>query len=201
MAVVWSGEKNIPQYTVALTLYSPSRQSIQEFVFTFLNKVFREILVKLWLRVLGLWAVSSCHLYGCFFTQSNFDTAVEHLHWSCTLQGESALVRGKTSLRGNFVVLLLILTSVKQKHDSKVSQKPVCLCLTFYKQTDASHWMDHGLWENTEPTLLVFLNSFPGAQQSPPVAAQDLVSVFKAGYLEKRRKGGCSANKIHILFD
>ncbi|XP_038563341.1 src kinase-associated phosphoprotein 2 isoform X2 [Micropterus salmoides] len=27
-----------------------------------------------------------------------------------------------------------------------------------------------------------------GAQQSPPVAAQDLVSVFKAGYLEKRRK-------------
>ncbi|XP_039974901.1 src kinase-associated phosphoprotein 2 isoform X2 [Xiphias gladius] len=27
-----------------------------------------------------------------------------------------------------------------------------------------------------------------GAQQSPPVAAQDLMSVFKAGYLEKRRK-------------
>ncbi|XP_068995650.1 src kinase-associated phosphoprotein 2 isoform X1 [Embiotoca jacksoni] len=27
-----------------------------------------------------------------------------------------------------------------------------------------------------------------GAQQSPPVAAQDLLSVFKAGYLEKRRK-------------
>ncbi|KAM6994256.1 src kinase-associated phosphoprotein 2 isoform 2-T2 [Tautogolabrus adspersus] len=27
-----------------------------------------------------------------------------------------------------------------------------------------------------------------GAQQSPPVAAQDLTSVFKAGYLEKRRK-------------
>uniref|UniRef100_A0A7N9APT0 Src kinase-associated phosphoprotein 2 n=1 Tax=Mastacembelus armatus TaxID=205130 RepID=A0A7N9APT0_9TELE len=27
-----------------------------------------------------------------------------------------------------------------------------------------------------------------GAQQSPPVAAQDLISVFKAGYLEKRRK-------------
>ncbi|XP_060906780.1 src kinase-associated phosphoprotein 2 isoform X1 [Labrus mixtus] len=27
-----------------------------------------------------------------------------------------------------------------------------------------------------------------GAQQSPPVAAQDLPSVFKAGYLEKRRK-------------
>lgn len=40
-------------------------------------------------------------------------------------------------------------------------------------------------------TLLGFLNSFLGAQQSPPVAAQDLVSVFKAGYLEKRRKGGC----------
>lgn len=30
----------------------------------------------------------------------------------------------------------------------------------------------------------------PGAQQSPPVAALDLQSVFKAGYLEKRRKGG-----------
>nr|ACQ58401.1 Src kinase-associated phosphoprotein 2 [Anoplopoma fimbria] len=27
-----------------------------------------------------------------------------------------------------------------------------------------------------------------GSQQSPPVAAQDLTSVFKAGYLEKRRK-------------
>ncbi|XP_030248326.1 src kinase-associated phosphoprotein 2 isoform X2 [Sparus aurata] len=27
-----------------------------------------------------------------------------------------------------------------------------------------------------------------GAQQSPPVAAQDLTAVFKAGYLEKRRK-------------
>ncbi|XP_058502861.1 src kinase-associated phosphoprotein 2 isoform X1 [Solea solea] len=27
-----------------------------------------------------------------------------------------------------------------------------------------------------------------GAQESPPVAAQDLTSVFKAGYLEKRRK-------------
>ncbi|CAL1611293.1 unnamed protein product [Knipowitschia caucasica] len=27
-----------------------------------------------------------------------------------------------------------------------------------------------------------------GAQQSPPVAAQDLTSVFKSGYLEKRRK-------------
>ncbi|XP_029307190.1 src kinase-associated phosphoprotein 2 [Cottoperca gobio] len=27
-----------------------------------------------------------------------------------------------------------------------------------------------------------------GAQQSPPVAAQDLTSVFKAGYLDKRRK-------------
>lgn len=27
-----------------------------------------------------------------------------------------------------------------------------------------------------------------GAQQAPPVAAQDLTSVFKAGYLEKRRK-------------
>ncbi|KAI3360958.1 hypothetical protein L3Q82_013165 [Scortum barcoo] len=27
-----------------------------------------------------------------------------------------------------------------------------------------------------------------GTQQSPPVAAQDLMSVFKAGYLEKRRK-------------
>lgn len=30
--------------------------------------------------------------------------------------------------------------------------------------------------------------AFEGAQQSPPVAAQDLTSVFKAGYLEKRRK-------------
>ncbi|XP_068426489.1 src kinase-associated phosphoprotein 2 [Clinocottus analis] len=30
--------------------------------------------------------------------------------------------------------------------------------------------------------------TFDGAQQSPPVAAQDLTSVFKAGYLEKRRK-------------
>ncbi|XP_068616376.1 src kinase-associated phosphoprotein 2 [Brachionichthys hirsutus] len=29
---------------------------------------------------------------------------------------------------------------------------------------------------------------FEGAQQSPAVAAQDLTSVFKAGYLEKRRK-------------
>ncbi|KAM4581538.1 src kinase-associated phosphoprotein 2 isoform 1-T1 [Odontesthes bonariensis] len=29
---------------------------------------------------------------------------------------------------------------------------------------------------------------FEGAQQSPPVAAQDLTAVFKAGYLEKRRK-------------
>lgn len=32
----------------------------------------------------------------------------------------------------------------------------------------------------------------PDAQQSPAVAAQDLTSVFKAGYLEKRRKGECS---------
>uniref|UniRef100_A0A3Q3VL52 Src kinase-associated phosphoprotein 2 n=1 Tax=Mola mola TaxID=94237 RepID=A0A3Q3VL52_MOLML len=31
-------------------------------------------------------------------------------------------------------------------------------------------------------------NSFPGAQQAPAVAAQDLTSVFKVGYLEKRRK-------------
>ncbi|TNN78433.1 Src kinase-associated phosphoprotein 2 [Liparis tanakae] len=30
--------------------------------------------------------------------------------------------------------------------------------------------------------------AFEGAHQSPPVAAQDLTSVFKAGYLEKRRK-------------
>uniref|UniRef100_A0A8C9SG70 Src kinase-associated phosphoprotein 2 n=1 Tax=Scleropages formosus TaxID=113540 RepID=A0A8C9SG70_SCLFO len=30
--------------------------------------------------------------------------------------------------------------------------------------------------------------AYDGAQQSPPVAAQDLPSVFKAGYLEKRRK-------------
>lgn len=44
-------------------------------------------------------------------------------------------------------------------------------------------------------TWLGFLNCFPGAQQSPPVAAQDLTSVFKAGYLEKRRKGGCSADE------
>ncbi|XP_027869493.1 src kinase-associated phosphoprotein 2 isoform X1 [Xiphophorus couchianus] len=31
-------------------------------------------------------------------------------------------------------------------------------------------------------------DAFEGAQQAPPVAAQDLASVFKAGYLEKRRK-------------
>ncbi|CAI5662572.1 unnamed protein product [Oreochromis niloticus] len=31
-------------------------------------------------------------------------------------------------------------------------------------------------------------DAFEGSQQSPPVAAQDLPSVFKAGYLEKRRK-------------
>ncbi|XP_037642141.1 src kinase-associated phosphoprotein 2 [Sebastes umbrosus] len=31
-------------------------------------------------------------------------------------------------------------------------------------------------------------DALDGAQQSPPVAAQDLPSVFKAGYLEKRRK-------------
>uniref|UniRef100_A0A3P8UZX1 Src kinase-associated phosphoprotein 2 n=1 Tax=Cynoglossus semilaevis TaxID=244447 RepID=A0A3P8UZX1_CYNSE len=31
-------------------------------------------------------------------------------------------------------------------------------------------------------------DTYEGAQQSPPVAAQDLTSVFKAGYLEKRRK-------------
>uniref|UniRef100_A0A3Q4HDD2 Src kinase associated phosphoprotein 2 n=1 Tax=Neolamprologus brichardi TaxID=32507 RepID=A0A3Q4HDD2_NEOBR len=31
-------------------------------------------------------------------------------------------------------------------------------------------------------------DGFEGSQQSPPVAAQDLPSVFKAGYLEKRRK-------------
>lgn len=30
--------------------------------------------------------------------------------------------------------------------------------------------------------------AYESAQQSPPVAAQDLTSVFKAGYLEKRRK-------------
>ncbi|MED6253707.1 Src kinase-associated phosphoprotein 2 [Ataeniobius toweri] len=30
--------------------------------------------------------------------------------------------------------------------------------------------------------------AYDGAQQAPPVAAQDLTSVFKAGYLEKRRK-------------
>lgn len=34
-----------------------------------------------------------------------------------------------------------------------------------------------------------FLPSFAGTQQAPAVAAQDLTSVFKAGYLEKRRKG------------
>lgn len=43
-----------------------------------------------------------------------------------------------------------------------------------------------------------FFNPFPGAQQSPPVAAQDLTMVFKAGYLEKRRKGWCSAKKINV---
>ncbi|KAM9723896.1 src kinase-associated phosphoprotein 2 [Menidia menidia] len=31
-------------------------------------------------------------------------------------------------------------------------------------------------------------DAYEGAQQSPPVAFQDLTSVFKAGYLEKRRK-------------
>lgn len=34
-----------------------------------------------------------------------------------------------------------------------------------------------------------FLASCAGTQQAPAVAAQDLTSVFKAGYLEKRRKG------------
>lgn len=43
--------------------------------------------------------------------------------------------------------------------------------------------------DDTEPTLCRSLRSFPGAQHAPPVAAQDLTSVFKAGYLEKRRKG------------
>lgn len=37
------------------------------------------------------------------------------------------------------------------------------------------------------PQLPCFFSS--GAQQSPPVAAQELTCVFKAGYLEKRRKG------------
>lgn len=37
-----------------------------------------------------------------------------------------------------------------------------------------------------------FLSLFSGAQQAPAVAAQDLTSVFKAGYLEKRRKGTVS---------
>lgn len=34
-----------------------------------------------------------------------------------------------------------------------------------------------------------FPSSFAGTQQAPAVAAQDLTAVFKAGYLEKRRKG------------
>lgn len=46
--------------------------------------------------------------------------------------------------------------------------------------------------------MMGFLNCSPGAQQSPPVAAQDLTSVFKAGYLEKRRKGGCSDDEIRV---
>uniref|UniRef100_A0A3Q0SKB9 Src kinase associated phosphoprotein 2 n=1 Tax=Amphilophus citrinellus TaxID=61819 RepID=A0A3Q0SKB9_AMPCI len=41
--------------------------------------------------------------------------------------------------------------------------------------------------------------TFEGSQQSPPVAAQDLPSVFKAGYLEKRRKGWCSVYKAAFL--
>lgn len=45
------------------------------------------------------------------------------------------------------------------------------------------------LRETSELALWGFLPSFAGAQQAPAVAAQDLTSVFKAGYLEKRRKG------------
>jgi hypothetical protein len=32
---------------------------------------------------------------------------------------------------------------------------------------------------------------YVGVQQAPAIAAQDLPYVFKAGYLEKRRKGRC----------
>lgn len=52
-------------------------------------------------------------------------------------------------------------------------------------------------------SLFSFLNeknvlfTSPGAQQSPPVAAQDLTSIIKAGYLEKRRKGQCFTDSIH----
>lgn len=45
------------------------------------------------------------------------------------------------------------------------------------------------LREPSELALWGFLPSFAGAHQAPAVAAQDLTSVFKAGYLEKRRKG------------
>lgn len=41
----------------------------------------------------------------------------------------------------------------------------------------------------------------PGTQQSPPVAAQDLTSVFKAGYLEKRRKGQYFSNRITLKLE
>lgn len=61
-------------------------------------------------------------------------------------------------------------------------------------QNHQTQWW-HQVWRQHDFTSSGFLNAFSGAQQSPPVAAQDLTSVFKAGYLEKRRKGGCSVRK------
>lgn len=157
--------------------------------------------MKWWLGVRVLWAVSSCQLYGCSFTQSNFDTAVEHLHWSCTLQRESPPDRNKTLLSGAAVDFAPNLNiSQMSTWWQNLVRNPSAYLLHSKNKYDFlmyayTHMQKH--FERmmcSERTLSPLC--FPGAQQSPPVAAQDLTSVFKAGYLEKRRKGECSAIPI-----
>uniref|UniRef100_A0A3B4GFA6 Src kinase-associated phosphoprotein 2 n=1 Tax=Pundamilia nyererei TaxID=303518 RepID=A0A3B4GFA6_9CICH len=56
------------------------------------------------------------------------------------------------------------------------------------KQGFPQEFKDKGNSNDDGSHIWISLILFPGSQQSPPVAAQDLPSVFKAGYLEKRRK-------------